>query len=50
MLDRALSALVSAWITTFIATMLLVAALAIAPVWNSAVYLRALPRALALGL
>lgn len=49
MLDRTLSALISAWITTFIATTLLATALAIAPVWSSAVYLRALPRALSMA-
>lgn len=47
--DQALSAALSAWITTFIATTLLAAALAIAPVWDSAVYLRALPAALRLA-
>lgn len=49
MLDRTLSALISAWITTFIATTLLATALAIAPVWSSAVYLRALPSALSMA-
>jgi hypothetical protein len=48
MIDRALSALTAAWVTTVIATAILGAAFAIAPVWNSAVYLRALPRALSL--
>jgi hypothetical protein len=49
MLDRALSALLTAWVTTLIATTLLATALAIAPIWNTAVYLRALPRALGLA-
>jgi len=47
--DRALRALTRAWITTVIATGLLCAALAIAPMWDSAGYLRALPGALSLG-
>ncbi|HTV44054.1 MAG TPA: hypothetical protein VMF05_01955 [Stellaceae bacterium] len=45
--DQVMSALVSAWITTLIATTLLAGALAMAPVWP--IYLRALPRALDLG-
>jgi hypothetical protein len=42
MVDRCLSALVSAWITTFVATTLLVAALAMASVWDRNVYFQAL--------
>jgi hypothetical protein len=47
--DRALRALTRAWITTVIATALLSMALAVAPTWDSAGYLRALPGALSLG-
>jgi hypothetical protein len=47
--NQALSALLSAWITTLVATSLLAAAIAIAPVWNTAIYLRALPAALRLA-
>lgn len=42
MTNSALSALVSAWRTTMIATILLVSALAFSQVWDHAVYLRAL--------
>jgi hypothetical protein len=49
MLDKALSALTAAWVTTVIATALLVSALSIAPVWDTAGYFRALPGALSLG-
>src|SRR5271170_2634519 len=44
--DRALSALVVAWIVTITATTLLVSALAVASVWDSAVYFHALRAAL----
>ncbi|HEV2097552.1 MAG TPA: hypothetical protein VGR45_01360 [Stellaceae bacterium] len=47
--DGALRALVKAWVTTVIATALLSAALALAPMWDSTGYLRALPGALSLG-
>jgi hypothetical protein len=47
--DRALRALTKAWVTTVIATVLLCVALAVAPTWDSAGYLRALPGALSLG-
>jgi hypothetical protein len=47
--DKALQALTRAWITTVIATLMLSAALAVTPVWDSASYLRALPGALSLG-
>ncbi len=49
MTEGALRALSRAWLTTVIATALLSAALAVAPVWNSAAYLSALPGALNLG-
>ena len=48
MADVLFSALVRAWATTVIATTTLVAAVAPAQVWNSAIYLRALQRALML--
>jgi hypothetical protein len=44
--DRALSALVAAWIVTVSATALLVSALAVASVWDSAIYFQALQGAL----
>ena len=47
--DKALQALTKAWIMTVIATALLSLALAVSPVWDSAGYLNALPRALSLG-
>jgi hypothetical protein len=47
--DKVLRALTRAWITTVIATALLSTALAAAPMWDSAGYLRALPGALSLG-
>jgi hypothetical protein len=46
---KALQALTRAWVTTVIATLLLSAALAIAPVWDSPAYLAALPGAVSLG-
>jgi hypothetical protein len=49
MSDRALAALLSAWVTTAIAASLLAAALAIAPIWSTAAYLHALPAALRLA-
>lgn len=45
--DKALQALTRAWVTSLVATLLLAAALAIAPVWGS--YLNALPGALSLS-
>lgn len=48
MIELSVAALARAWITTVIATALLFAALAMAQVWNSAVYLRSLPQALQL--
>ena len=47
--EKALRALTRAWITTVVATLLLSAALAVTPVWDSAGYLNALPGALSLG-
>jgi hypothetical protein len=49
MIDLVLFALVKAWATTLIATTLLVAALAVAEIWDSAAYLQALPGALSPG-
>jgi hypothetical protein len=43
MADRPLAALVKAWQATTLATMLLVGALALSRIWDSAVYLRELP-------
>jgi hypothetical protein len=43
MADRPLAALVKAWQTTMLATMLLVGALALSRIWDSAVCLRELP-------
>jgi hypothetical protein len=48
-IDMALTALVKAWAATLIATTLLVAALAVAQVWDGAAYVRALPGALSPG-
>ncbi len=42
MTDTALSALVTAWTTTMIATTVFVAALALSRVWDSAIYLQGL--------
>ena len=39
----ALAALVKAWQTTMLATMLLIGALALSRIWDSAVYLQELP-------
>jgi hypothetical protein len=49
MIDLSLSALTKAWAAATIVSGLLFVALAIAQVWNSAVYLRALPQALELA-
>jgi hypothetical protein len=48
MIDIPLSALTRAWLTTVIASAVLFAALAVAQVWNGAVYFRTLPHALQL--
>jgi hypothetical protein len=48
--NTALSALFAAWTTTILASTLFVAALAFSQVWNSAVYLRGLQRALNLDM
>jgi hypothetical protein len=40
--NEALSALTRAWVVAVIATMLLAAALAVAPLWDRAVYMQAL--------
>ena len=50
MIDIIIVALVRAWTTTTLATVLLVAAVALSRIWDSATYLRALPRALRLGM
>jgi hypothetical protein len=47
--DSAVSALAAAWTTTMSATTLFLTILAFARVWDSAVYLHALPAALGLG-
>jgi hypothetical protein len=46
MLDRAFSALASAWIVTFVATVVLFAALSAASIWDTAIYFKALQDAL----
>lgn len=48
MVEINLSALTKAWITTVIASVLLLVALATSQVWNNAVYLRGLTQALQL--
>jgi hypothetical protein len=48
MTDRALSALTAAWATTMVASWLLVAMLALARVWDSAIYFRELQQVLSL--
>lgn len=48
MIDMSLSALTRAWVVTTIASGLLLAALASAQVWSSAVYLHTLPHVLQL--
>jgi hypothetical protein len=50
MFDVVLSALVRAWVTTFAATSLFVAAVALSRIWDSAIYLRALQRTLRLDM
>jgi hypothetical protein len=50
MTDTAFSGLIRAWATTVIATSLLVAALALASVWNSSIYLQGLQDAFNLDL
>jgi multisubunit Na+/H+ antiporter MnhC subunit len=47
MIDRALAALVQAWITTTIAITLFVTAIALSRVWDSTIYLAGLRQALA---
>lgn len=47
MIDEVFSTLVSAWRVSVVASVLLLAALAIAPYWDSAVYLKALHQTLA---
>jgi hypothetical protein len=46
MIDVAFSSLVSAWRVSLVASMLLFTALAIAPIWDTAVYVKALNEAL----
>ncbi|HZK92403.1 MAG TPA: hypothetical protein VFC56_19865 [Stellaceae bacterium] len=46
MIDDALTALVSAWRVSLVASVLLFTALAIAPIWDSAIYVKALREAL----
>jgi hypothetical protein len=46
MIDEFFSALISAWRVTLIASALLFTALAIAPMWDSAIYVKALNEAL----
>lgn len=50
MADVIIVALVRAWTTTTLATVLLVTAIALSRIWDSAIYLRELPRALRLGI
>lgn len=47
--QQVFAALTKAWVTTVIASGLLLLALAIAQVWNSAVYFQNLPQAMAIG-
>ena len=47
MSDRVLSALVQAWTTTMIATILFVTAVALSRIWDGAIYWAALRQALA---
>jgi len=49
MTETPLAALMRAWKTTMLATTLLVAALALSHVWDSAVFFRALEDSMALG-
>jgi hypothetical protein len=46
MIDEIFSALISAWRVTFVASVVLAAALSIASVWDSTVYFEALNEAL----
>jgi hypothetical protein len=48
MTDTALTALIAAWRTAMLATTLLVAAVALSRIWDSAIYLQGLQRALTL--
>ena len=48
MTERALSAFAQAWTTTMIATSVFVVVLALARVWDSAIYLQGLQRILSL--
>jgi hypothetical protein len=48
--DTALSALSAAWTTTMLASTLFATALAFSPVWDTAVYLKGLQRALNLDM
>jgi hypothetical protein len=50
MVDVIVSALVRAWTTTVIATTMLFVAVALARIWDNAIYLRALQRALKLDM
>ena len=47
MIDRVLSALVQAWITTMIAITLFVTTVALSRIWDDTIYLMALRKALA---
>ncbi len=47
MIDRVLSALVQAWITTMIAITLFVTTVALSRIWDNTIYLMALRKALA---
>jgi len=49
MTETTLTALTKAWVTTVIASALFCTTLAIAQIWNGAVYLGALPQALSLA-
>jgi hypothetical protein len=49
MIDIALPALTRAWVVTMIASGLLFTALAVTQIWNTGVYVRTLPQALALA-
>lgn len=50
MTDIVFAALVRAWVTTLTATSLFAAAVALSRVWDSAIYLRGLQRALTLDM
>ena len=49
MTDTPLTALMRAWTTTMLATTVLIAALALSQIWDSAVFFRALGDSMALG-